>query len=261
MKIIILVIIGIYVLSGLVLYFLQEKIIFQGKRLSQDHKFEFETPFEEVHLTAGEAQLHALHFKVASPKGVILYYHGNSGNLSRWGKEVQYLVGLGHDVLVMDYRGYGKSRGHRTMENLLEDAVLFYEYTRKQYAEDRITVYGRSLGTGLATYVAGRNQPARVILETPYHEFKSVVQRFVPVFPIGLGLRFNFKSQEYIQNVKRPIYIFHGTEDSIVPYVYGQKLYESVSSGNAEFIGIEDGQHKNLIEFEEFRKRMEGILN
>lgn len=261
LKIILLVLLGIYVFGGVVLYYLQERFIFLDKTLPADYQFEFPTNFKEVNLTAEDgSNLHALHFTQANPKGVILYYHGNAGTLHRWGEVVQYHVGLGYDVVVMDYRGYGKSTGKRSQSSMLADATQFYDYTLDHYAEDQITVYGRSLGTGLATYVASKNQPRRLMLETPYHDLKSLAQRYYPIFPVGVALRFNFRSNEYMKSVDCPIYIFHGTEDEVVPYKHGQRLYESIPAGNAEFFTIPDGAHKNLIKFAEFRRAVEGVL-
>jgi uncharacterized protein len=240
---------------------MQERLIFQDEALPTDYQFEFPVPFEEINLKVGEARLNGLHFKTAAPKGLIIYYHGNSGNLSRWGKEVQFFVKLNYDVVVMDYRGYGKSVGNRSMKILLDDAQLFYDYGKEYYPEDKITLYGRSLGTGIVTHVASNNKPKQLILETPYYDFKSIVQRFYPIFPVGLSLKYNFKTNVYIQNVQCPIYIFHGTSDDIVPYESGKKLHESVTNGNSELITIQNGEHKGLIEFDQVRDKMVDILN
>ncbi len=262
LKTILLVLIGLYLLGGLLLYFFQEKVIFQASSLPQGHRFEFETRFEEVRLSTSDgASLHALHFKLEKPKGVVLYYHGNRGNLSRWGNEVRFLVDLNYDVIVMDYRGYGKSEGKRTRKLLLSDAQQFYEYTKNLYSEEEITLYGRSLGSGLATYVASQNQPKRLILETPYYNFRTVIYRFLPIYPVGPGLRFNFKSRVYIQSVECPITIFHGTEDFVVPYRFGKKLYESIPHSNKGLVTIVGGGHRDLGEFEEFQSKMMATLN
>ena len=261
LKIILLVLLAVYVLSGVGLYFIQEKFIFMDESLPQDYQFEFITPFEEVRISAQDAaSLHALHFKHESPKGLILYYHGNAQSLRRWGKVVQYHYDLGYDVLVMDYRGYGKSTGKRSQQNLLSDALIWYDHAAQSYADDQITVYGRSLGTGIASYVASQRTPLRLMLETPYHDFKALAQRYYPIFPVGWALRFNFKSYEYIQGVSCPIYIYHGTEDEVVPYSHGLKLYEEIQPGQAEMVTIPEGEHKNLVEFKEFRNAVEEVL-
>ena len=261
LKIVLLVLLGVYVLSGVGLYFLQERFIFLDESLPADYQFSFENPFEEISLSRGDARLHGLHFKHPTErKGVILYFHGNAQSLVRWGKVVQYHYALGYDVIVMDYRGYGKSTGKRTQETLLADAEAFYEHASSLYPEEEITVYGRSLGTGLASYVCSNHSPKRLILETPYHDFQSLAQRYYPVFPVGIALRFNFKSFEYVKQVSCPIHIFHGTEDEVVPYSHGYKLYQEIPEGQADMITIPGGAHKNLVEFEQFRKELERVL-
>lgn len=261
LKIILLSLIALYLLSGLIVYLFQERFIFLDGSIPDDYKFEFKSNFEEINLTAVDgANLNAIHFKSENNKGLILYFHGNGGDLRRWAKVTEYYVSLGYDVIVMDYRGYGKSTGKRTEIRLMTDAAMFYDYALNYYREDEITLYGRSLGTGIAAYLAAQYHPKQVILETPYYDFKSVAQRYYPIFPVGLALRFNFKSHVYLKEAKCPIYIFHGTEDEVVPFKSGRKLYESIPSGQAKFFSIEGGKHKNLIEFEPFREGIEGIL-
>jgi pimeloyl-ACP methyl ester carboxylesterase len=262
LKIILLSLLIIYLASGLVIYLFQEKLIFLDGSIPEDYVYKFQYKFEELNLTTGDDSiLNALHFKSEKSKGLIIYFHGNAGDLRRWGKVVEFYVDLGYDVLIMDYRGFGKSTGKRTQANLLSDAELFYQYALNDYSEDRITIFGRSLGTGIASYLASKHKPKQLILETPYYDFKSVVQRYSPIFPVGLALRFNFRSHEYLQSAECPIYIFHGTKDEVVPYRLGQKLAESISNNSVQLITVDGGKHKNLIDFEVFREAMRGILD
>ncbi|HEY9116552.1 MAG TPA: alpha/beta fold hydrolase, partial [Roseivirga sp.] len=206
----------VYLVGFALLFLLQEKFIFLGDELPADYQYEFKASFEELNLENGDAQLNALHFKADSAKGLILYFHGNQGNLTRWGNVVIPLIHMGYDVLIMDYRGFGKSKGKRTQMSLLSDVELFYQYALKQYAEDQIILFGRSLGTGLASYLAGKHQPAKLILETPYYSMASVGQQLYPIFPVSWAMRFNFKSYDYLKTGTCPIYIFHGTDDRVV---------------------------------------------
>jgi pimeloyl-ACP methyl ester carboxylesterase len=243
LKIILLSLLIIYLASGLVIYLFQEKLIFLDGSIPEDYVYKFQYKFEELNLTTGDDSIL------------------NAGDLRRWGKVVEFYVDLGYDVLIMDYRGFGKSTGKRTQANLLSDAELFYQYALNDYSEDRITIFGRSLGTGIASYLASKHKPKQLILETPYYDFKSLVQRYSPIFPVGLALRFNFKSHEYLQSAECPIYIFHGTEDAVVPYRLGKKLAESISNNSVQLITVDGGKHKNLIDFEVFREAMRGILD
>ncbi len=252
----------IYILGAVLLYALQERFIFLDGELPNDYTFVFDSKFREVNLTTSDgANLNAVHFAAKSPKGIIIYFHGNRGDLTRWGVIVQDYVKLDYDVLVMDYRGYGKSVGDRSMEKLMSDAELFYQYALTLYPENEVTIYGRSIGTGLASWLAGKHQPKRLILETPYYSLNSVAQRYYPIYPSKLALRYNFQSFKYLKTAECPIYIFHGTDDSVVPYASGQRLHESLPVGQSELITIEGGQHKNLVEFETFNEELERILN
>jgi fermentation-respiration switch protein FrsA (DUF1100 family) len=193
-------------------------------------------------------------------KGLIIYFHGNAGDLSRWGYVTEFYVDIGYDVVIMDYRGYGKSTGPLSQANLLSDAQAVYDAYRASLPEERIVLYGRSLGTGIAAYIAANNKPGKLILETPYYNFVSLAQFHMPIFPAKLALKYRFKSNEYVQRVNCPIYIFHGTADRVVPYEQGQRLFESIGMGKATMYTIEGGGHNNLIDFKEFREGMEEVL-
>lgn len=252
----------VYLLGALLLYKFQEKFIFLDGELAEDYVYQFESTFEEINLSTEDgANLNAIHFKADSAKGLILYFHGNRGNITRWGEIVEDYVKLNYDVLVMDYRGYGKSIGARSMDILISDAEQFYQYALRLYPEEEITLYGRSLGTGLASWLAGKHEPERLILETPYYSLAAVARRYYPIYPPQLALRYNFQSSKYLKTASCPIYIFHGTKDEVVPYNSAQKLYNSLPSNQAEFISVEGGRHKNLVEFEVFRQEIKEILN
>lgn len=255
LKIILITIVALYLIGAFLFYFFQEKLIFLDEPLSGDHSFHFDRPFtEENVLMKDGAVINLLHFKTQEEsKGLIIYFHGNAGNLDRWGQVVYPYVDLGYDVVIVDYRGYGKSTGKRTEVNLFSDAQAIYDYCKKIIPEERITIFGRSLGTAMATHLAGNNHPHKLILETPFYSLQSLAQNVVPIYPSGLLLRFPFKSNEYIQKVNCPIYIFHGTEDEVVPYGQAEKLFKVVKEPLGTFYTIEGAGHNNLIDFEKFR--------
>lgn len=260
-KIIFLWLLGIYIMIGTTLYFIQEKILFRPTVLEHDYEYQFSQPFEEVFLTMNDgAVINAIHFKTDAPKGVILYFHGNAGDLSRWGLIAESFVELQYDVFIMDYRTYGKSTGKLSEKALYEDAQSCYEYLLKHYDESEITIFGRSLGTGIATHVASQNNPKQLILETPYYSMIDVAQHKFPFLPIKHLLKYKFLTFEYIQNVKCPITIFHGTEDSVVPFESGKKLFDLIEEKNKNFIKVEGGNHNNLIEFEAYRNAIKSLL-
>lgn len=243
------------------LYMMQEKLIFFPVTLPQNYVFEFTQPFEEFTLTAPDGgSLNAIHFKSESPKGLILYFHGNADNLVRWGNITERFVAYGYDVIVMDYRNFGKSTGDFNEENLYADADLFYAYAAERFEEDQIIVFGRSLGTTFATYVASKNNPKRLILETPFYSLLEVAQKKVPFLPLKQMLNYSFPTYSFMSSVTCQVTILHGTKDGIVPYDSGKRLFEKVEHGDKEFITIKGGGHRNLIEFTEYRQKMQHIL-
>ncbi len=246
---------------GSLLYFLQEKMLFLPTVLEQDYVYKFSQPFDELLLkTDDDAVINAIHFKVENPKGVILYFHGNAGDLSRWGLIAEYFVEKQYDVLIMDYRTYGKSTGKLSEKALYNDGQLCYNYLKEHYNEARITLYGRSLGTGVATYLASKNKPKQLILETPYYSIVDVAKSRFPMFPVEALLKYKLQTNQYIKQVKCPITMFHGTEDSVVPFASAKKLFEVSPKPITTFVTIENGNHGNLINYELYHAQIKKIL-
>lgn len=258
-----LVVLVLYVMIGGLLYAFQEKLLFLPEPLDKDYAYSFEYPFEELFLkTDSDGLINALHFRVknADPKGVILYFHGNAGNLSRWGTVTEYFVEKQYEVLVIDYRTYGKSKGQLKESYFYSDAQHSYNYLKSFYDESEITLYGRSLGTGIASYLASTNMPKQLILESPYYNIADVAENRFPVFPVKSLLKYEFPNNEFLPQVQCPTTIFHGTEDHVVPYSSGKKLYE-LGLKNVDLIPIEGGGHNNLINFDQYHKGIDNILN
>ena len=247
---------------GASLYFLQEKILFLPTVLEQDYQFKFEQPFEEVFLKPSKnVSINAIHFKGKAPKGVILYFHGNAGDLSRWGTIAEFFVEKNYDVFIMDYRSYGKSTGKLSEEAFYDDAQFCYDFLLKQYPETDITLYGRSLGTGIATYLASKNKPKQLILETPYYSILDVARHRFPIFPVEKLLKYKFPTNEFIVAVDCPITMFHGTDDGVVPYSSAEKLYGVARKDSTQFITIDGGGHNDLVGFMKYKENINRILN
>ncbi len=242
-----------------VLYQLQERLIFFPEPLSPNHRYSFPTTFREVTWQVDDATLHSLHFTVDRPKGVILYLHGNAGSLRSWGNVASDFVERGYDVLIPDYRGYGKRTGRLTHErSLLTDALVAYTYLREQYAERQIILYGRSLGTGIATYLATVHPPSMLILETPYVSMQELATRQFPFVPPVL-LKYPLRTDRWISAVTCPVYLLHGTHDELIPYNSSERLLPSIRSEH-ELFTIQGGRHNNLAGFAEYQAAIDRIL-
>lgn len=261
-KRIILALLIFYVMLTALLAFFQERFIFLPTQLSQEYVYNFDTPFEELFLESTDgASLNALHFKAENPKGIILYFHGNAGDLSRWGEITFGFTQYNYDVLVMDYRTYGKSTGKLSEENLYNDAQLFYDFVKDQFPEKEIILYGRSLGSAFATRLAAENNPRMLILESPFYNLKSVAKSRFPIVPVDLLIRYNFENNIYIKEVNCKTVIFHGTEDNVVPYKSGKRLYTTAEPRNGkQMVTIPGGGHNDLSRFETYQKAIDSLL-
>lgn len=252
---------GLVAIMLAALYFFQEKLIFPTYALEKQMEFRLDVPFEEKNLqTRDGAMLNMLHLRAVKSRGVVVFFHGNGGNLERWSEAATYFLQFGLDVMIMDYRGYGKSTGVRSSEAMYDDAQLFYTEALKEYSEGQIVVYGRSLGSTFATYVAARNNPAQLILESPFYDFKALVKEKYPILPVNKLLRFDFPTYTFGVRVAAPTTIIHGDEDTVVPLEEGEEL-ASYFDPDASLIVVEGGGHNDLSSFPIYHLTMSGLLN
>jgi uncharacterized protein len=261
---------GIYLAVGylttVVLFkWLQTYIMFQPTSLAADFKYQFEDTFQELNFAPNKGvRLNALYFKTKQPqsKGVVLFFHGNRDNLTRWGREyAPRFVERGYDVLMYDYRGYGKSTGLRTEVALHADAALLYNELKKTYSEDRIVLYGYSLGTGMAVQLAAQTHPQQLILEAPYTNAAALANSYLPIFPWEQVLDFQFRSDAYIARVRCPIHLFHGTADRVVPYRHSLQLCRILNKQPATVLTtIANGGHKHLVESPVYQAALDSLL-
>jgi hypothetical protein len=127
------------------------------------------------------------------------------------------------------------------------------------FSKDSIILYGRSFGSGVASQLATKVFCKRLILETPYFSIPAIFNYYAPVYPATLMSKFTLPVNEYLQNVKAPITIFHGTDDWTIPYSTTKKL-KPILKPNDEFITIQKGKHNNLNEFKFFREKLDSLL-
>jgi len=253
--------IAIYLIAVALLYFKQELFIFRPDQLSDNYQFEYNNATELNFNTPNNGKINGLLFKQinSSSKGIILYFHGNAGALDRWGYVAQELMPYGYDVLIIDYRGYGKSKGKLSEQNLFSDAQYCYDFLAKDYKSDDIVIYGRSIGTGIATHLAANNKARTLILETPYFNLFDIVKDYFKLIPKKMLLKYTFSNNQYIRKVNYPIFIFHGTNDKVIPIESALKLQPIAS--NSEITIIEGANHHNISTYQKYHQKMKSILN
>lgn len=242
--------------------YLQKKAIFRPTVLPADYTFTFDAPFEEFFLdTPDGARLNLLRFPSARPprRGVVLYFHGNRDNLQRWGAMHRDFTGRGYDFIAPDYRGYGKSSGEPNEHTYYEDARLVYDWVHLNYPAYPIVLYGRSLGSGMACYLAAHVRAKAVILETPFENFSSLVASFIGQTEIPFRPALSFPNDRHLRQSGLPALLFHGTADRVVPYDCAVRLKASLKPGD-EFVTIPGGTHSNLREYPVFQEKLDAWL-
>lgn len=252
---------SVIICLGAVIYIYQERLIFYPDKLSEKHIFKFSTPFQEFfYKTPDGEKINALLFTVAHPKGVIYYHHGNAGSLEHWGAKANDFIARNYDVLMYDYRSFGKSTGKVKNEKMLHsDAKLIYNELLKSYDKDKIIFFGISLGSGIAAKLAHEITLKKLILETPYYNFYDVSKYHYPYLPNSILLHYQFKTNQWLPEIKVPIHLIHGTEDETVPFEMAVKL-ERLGK-NIDLCRIVNGSHNNLNTFPEYQSYLNQVLN
>ncbi|HEX5668831.1 MAG TPA: alpha/beta fold hydrolase [Chitinophagaceae bacterium] len=251
----------IYALLGIVVYYLQDYFFFQALPVKSSHRYNFSIPYREVNIPySNNENLNIVQFETNKPiKGVVLYFHGNRKNIGWYAGFAPMFTAQGYEVWMPDYPGYGKSTGKITEEKLYNYALQLYKLAAKRYSADSIIIFGKSMGSGLATYLASNVASKRVILETPYYSLSSVAQHFFPIYPMENMTRVRIPSWEYLQQVSEPVSIFQGTADMIVPYSNAVKLKPFLKPGD-EFVTIQKGSHNDLRNFPDFTRKIDSLL-
>jgi pimeloyl-ACP methyl ester carboxylesterase len=249
-----------YVFLILLVYLVQERFIFKPEKLEQDFAYKYDVPFKELFFDIEDGvRINGLHFTVNKPLGLILYFHGNTRSIKGWARYAKDFSRYNYDVVLVDYRGFGKSTGDRNEKDMLTDMQFVYDTLSVQYTEHHIIVYGRSLGSGFAAKIASDNMPRYLILDSPYFSFAKAIERFLPILPIRFLLRYQLRTDKWIRHVNCHTYIIHGTKDRLIPISNSEKL-QALNPKKITLIRIVGGGHNNLPSFNEYHNIIRDIL-
>ena len=231
-----------YIVVATIVYFIQEKFIFKPEKLPKDFTYKYDVPFKELFFDVEtNVTINGLHFYCNKPNGLILYLHGNTRSIKGWAKYAKDFYRYNYDVVLVDYRGFGKSTGKRSEKKIINDMQFVYDTLSVQYNENHILVYGRSIGSGFATKIAAENKPRYLILESPYYSLIKVAERFVPFLPNKLLLRYHLRT------------------DWLIPIRHSEKL-QKLNPHKITLIRIRGGGHNNLPSFYEYHNFLRDIL-
>jgi len=259
----ILIVLAIYIAISIALYYIQDYVLFKPEKLSKDFKFDYENQkTKEYNLeTRDGAVINGVRFfPKGRSRGVVLYLKGNSKSIKGWGKFAVDFTRHGYDVLMVDYRGFGKSTGKRSQKALKRDLQHIYNKLKDMTTEDNIILYGRSLGSGFATKLASINNPKMLILDAPYYSLTKVTSRYMPFMPLSILLKYPLPTYKWLKYVACPIHIIHGTHDKLIPYKSSVKLAQ-INPDLTTLHTVINGGHKNLNTFESYHKMLDDILN
>ena len=256
------IIVVVYAIIGIALYALQDLLLFHPVVVQKDSVYQFSQPYKELFIPIdAETNINIIQFQVADAvsKGVVLYFHGNKTNISRYEPFAKNFTKNNYAVWMIDYPGFGKSTGKITEATLYEQALQLYKLARVNYQPSSIIIYGKSIGTGIATQLASIRDCKKLILETPYYGLATLVNNWLWMYPVKRMIHYQIPTYEYISKVTAPISIFHGSNDELIALSNASKLKGKLKPLD-EFIVIENGTHNNLNSFPIMQQKLDSLL-
>lgn len=220
-----------YLALLLFVYLMQDNMLYYPGLPSRDIQ---QTPadiglaYEDVELrTSDDVRLHGWYVPGGNGAEVVLFFHGNAGNISHRLDSLRIFHELGVAVLIFDYRGYGRSGGRTTEVGTYRDADAAWRYLVEQrgYAAGQIVLFGRSLGAAVASRLATQAQPGGLILESAFVSVPDMAARIYPFLPVRWLSRYRYDTAAALQSVTCPVLVIHSPDDDIIPYEQGERLF------------------------------------
>jgi uncharacterized protein len=201
--------------------------------------------YEEVALqTSDGVRLHAWFIPVEQPRASVLFCHGNAGNISHRLDSIRLLHSLGLQVLIFDYRGFGKSEGSPSEAGTYRDVDAAWHHLLdvRGIPAGEIIVSGRSLGAAVAADLASRTRPAAVILESAFTSVPDMAAEIYPWLPVRLLSRYRYDNLDKVMRITGPLLLVHSRQDEIIPFAHGERLFERAREPKS-FLEIQGGHN------------------
>ena len=228
------------------MYSVQDRLLYHPTTLLTTSPAHFGMLFETIKLrTRDNESLHAWWVPAEGrERAVLLFFHGNAGNISGRIETLEIFHRLGLSVLLVDYRGYGQSTGTPSEDGLYRDADAVWQYLTQARGIDpsRIVVYGRSLGGGVATWLATQHPTGALILESTFTSVPDVAARHYPFLPVRLLARSRFDNLSRIDNIQTNLLVIHSADDELIPFEHGQRLFDAARQ-NKVFLELKGGHN------------------
>jgi fermentation-respiration switch protein FrsA (DUF1100 family) len=181
-------------------------------------------------------------------RGTLLYLHGNGGNIGHRLDTIAVFHGLGLNVLIFDYRGYGASSGKPSEQGTYQDAQAAWNFLtqQKDIQPAQIVLFGESLGGSIAAWLAARQRPAALIIYASFTSVPDMAQQLYPVFPARWLARYRYETRNSLGNVQCPVLIMHSPQDEIIPFSHGQALFAAAHEPK-QFLELRGGHNDALL--------------
>ena len=226
---IIIIVASVYVLFAGFLFIFQSHHVYYPEHIISANPSNIGLEFESVSFeTENGVTLSGWYVPRENARGVILFCHGNAGNISHRLESIRIFNQLGLDVFIFDYRGYGQSEGKPSEQGTYQDAEAAWQYLaeERQIDPSDIIVFGRSLGGAVASWLAQSHTPRALIVESTFTSLPDIAANLYPYLPVRLLLRFKYNTAQYIARANCPALIVHSRDDEIMPFTHGQHLFE-----------------------------------
>jgi fermentation-respiration switch protein FrsA (DUF1100 family) len=227
----------VYLALGVILYLFQGSLVFLANlpgRALDGTPADIGLPYEDARIDTPDGErLHGWYVPAAEARGVLLFFHGNAGNISHRLESIAIFNGLGLDVLIVDYRGYGQSTGKPSEQGTYQDARAAWDYLvdRRGVAPGRIVVFGRSLGGAVGAWLAAHlpeaATPAAVIIESSFTSGADMARRLYPIYPARLLTRLKYPVADFVAHLRSPVLVVHSRDDEIIPFAMGRAVYDA----------------------------------
>lgn len=205
--------------------------------------------YEDVEIVTEDGiKIHGWYIPHPKPLAYMIFFHGNAGNISDriWSIDVFNQMGL--SVFIFDYRGYGKSEGDPSEDGLYKDALAAWHYMTetRRISPDNIVLFGRSLGGGVASWLARGKKPGAVICESTFSSIGDMGQDTYPYLPVRYLVRYRFSAIDHIRDVACPVLIIHSPDDDIVPFAHGKRIFEAANEPK-DFLEIKGSHNEGMM--------------
>lgn len=241
------------------LWFRQESLMFYPVPLPPDYPLAREPDIHERSVEVDGARLSVMQLKLAEPRGVVFFLHGNAGNLAGWFGNADFYRDAGFDLVMPDYRGFGKSTGHIAgARQLRADVRAVWNAFAAQYRGKRIVLYGRSLGTALAADLAEQltregQPPDLTVLVSPYSSIRALTAEYYPWVPSAL-VRYPLDTASHLAGIGGPLLLVHGERDALIGPHHARSLHAMRPS--ASLLVVPGAGHNDIHEAPVYRREL-----